>query len=191
MPFSDFSLACCTLSVGAPDIHDLPTKLKAIAETGFDGIELGFPDLQQYSHHLHVNSHTDESPTSWASLGTAAENVKKLADRLGLRVVTLMPFGGYGGSFKDEGARNTELERAERWFELLDKLGGRILQVTFPRPHGLHLLTGDLGGQCGSNDDPSTSSDVARHADDLAALAQKGNRGIRPLRSLMSSGTGQ
>jgi sugar phosphate isomerase/epimerase len=57
MPISRFSLdsipvSIATVSVGTPD-DPLEEKLKAISHASFQGIELGFPDLQSFASTFH------------------------------------------------------------------------------------------------------------------------------------------
>jgi sugar phosphate isomerase/epimerase len=136
MPIRGVPVACCTLAVGFPGAASLPEKLEAIAHAGFDAVELGFPDLQEHARHIQgvrregEGEGAETAADSWSSLGKAAEDLKNLVDNLGIKVLTIMPFGGYGGAFKDaKHSREAELERADRWFDLLDKLDGDILQV--------------------------------------------------------------
>ncbi|MFD0935023.1 sugar phosphate isomerase/epimerase family protein, partial [Methylobacterium trifolii] len=85
----------------------LPTKLRAIAEAGFAGVELFEADVLADPH-------------------TPREIGAMIAD-LGLRCVTLQPFRDFEGL--PEPRRATAFDRAERKFDLAHDIGTDLLMV--------------------------------------------------------------
>lgn len=85
----------------------LPEKVAAIADAGFDGLELFENDLTAFD-------------------GTAIQAGRMIAER-GLELVTLQPFRDFEGL---EGRqRQQALDRAERKFDLMQELGTDLLMV--------------------------------------------------------------
>ncbi|TGG93397.1 sugar phosphate isomerase/epimerase and 4-hydroxyphenylpyruvate domain-containing protein [Natronospirillum operosum] len=85
----------------------LPEKVAAIADAGFDGLELFENDLTAFD-------------------GTAIQAGRMIAER-GLELVTLQPFRDFEGL---EGRqRKQALDRAERKFDLMQELGTDLLMV--------------------------------------------------------------
>lgn len=85
----------------------LTDKLSAAAEAGFDGVEIFENDLTYF----------DGRP----------EEVRELAASLGLEIVALQPFRDFEGL--PEPLRGKAFERARRKFELMQRLGTRLLLV--------------------------------------------------------------
>lgn len=98
-------MTLCVATTSVPG--DLFAKLEAIAEAGFQAIELHEPDLMAFS-------------------GTAAE-VANRARALGLRIEVLQPFHDFEGQ-KDE-ARAQVFARLDQKLDLMQELGARTLLV--------------------------------------------------------------
>ena len=69
--FSDIPTCYATVSFGTPK-HPLSKKLEAIAAAGFQGIELGFPDLLNFACDFHSKGVGNED---FPQLTGAAEEV--------------------------------------------------------------------------------------------------------------------
>jgi 4-hydroxyphenylpyruvate dioxygenase len=95
------SIATVCLSGG------LSEKLQAIAAAGFGGVEIFENDLLSYN-------------------GTPADVAREMAD-LGLKVITFQPFRDFEGMTSSQ--RQRTFDRAERKFELMQKLGCDLLLV--------------------------------------------------------------
>ncbi|RKR03428.1 4-hydroxyphenylpyruvate dioxygenase [Kushneria sinocarnis] len=95
--------AIATVSISG----DLSDKLEAIARAGFEGVEIFENDL-----------------LSW---GGTPEEVRELAQSLGLKIIALQPFRDFEAMPEPQRTRN--LERAERKFELMKALGTDFLLV--------------------------------------------------------------
>lgn len=76
------SLGYCTLSAGSRPEHTLPLKLGAIASAGFQSIELGVPDLIQYTKQ--EIGDTFEGEEDWDALEQAAKTIRHKCEELGL-----------------------------------------------------------------------------------------------------------
>lgn len=86
---------------------DLQEKLDAIADAGFDGVEIFENDLLSF----------DGSPA----------DVGRTIAGLGLKLVTFQPFRDFEGM--PEPQRSRAFERAERKFDLMEELGTDLLMV--------------------------------------------------------------
>lgn len=86
---------------------DLQEKLDAIADAGFDGVEIFENDLLSF----------DGSPA----------DVGRTISGLGLKLVTFQPFRDFEGM--PEPQRTRAFERAERKFDLMEELGTDLLMI--------------------------------------------------------------
>jgi 4-hydroxyphenylpyruvate dioxygenase len=124
-----------TVSLSGP----LRGKLEAIAAAGFDGFELFDADLTSAS----------ESP----------EEIRSIANDLGLAMFALQPFRDLEGML--DSARSAAMSRAERKFDLMERLGTQLLLVP-------------------SNCSPQCVDGLGRAADDLRELGERAaRRGFR------------
>ena len=131
MPLSKGSLASiptcyATVSIGTPD-HDLHQKLKAIAGAGFQGIELGFPDLLSFACKHHQK---DVQPQDFDALCAAGQQVKSLCNEVGLGIVMLQPFANFEGWEPQSEERNDAFRRAKGWIRIMEAVGTDMLQAS-------------------------------------------------------------
>ena len=129
-PLSKDSLAqiptCyATVSVGTPN-HPLDEKLKAIAAAGFQGIELGFPDLLNFASR---NLSKDVGPQDFKLLCNAGLEVKRMCEELGLKIVMLQPFSNFEGWKPQSEERKDAFRRAKGWIKIMEAVGTDMLQV--------------------------------------------------------------
>lgn len=114
-----------SVSIGTPE-DPLELKLKSISSTGFQAIELGFPDLLSFacSHFKkEVNDHDFES------LCEAGTEVRKLCKKYKLGVMMLQPFSNFEGWPEASKEREDAFERAKGWIEIMKAVGTDMLQV--------------------------------------------------------------
>lgn len=129
----EWSIATCALG------GLLEEKLLAIAQAGFRAVEIFEEDLAGFR-------------------GTPRE-LKILAEDLGLRIVALQPLRDFEAMPEPHRTRN--LDRAERWFDLMEELGVELTYVC-------------------SNTSPLALEDPERAAADLFHLAERAaKRGLR------------
>jgi sugar phosphate isomerase/epimerase len=107
----------------------LPEKLRAIHEAGFGAIELGMSDLLAYGKELYGEA-TDVYDLD--KIVKIAEVVKSIAGSLGLKILSLKPFGKFEGwkpglSNKE---RDDAFTRARGWLEVMEAAGTDMLQVS-------------------------------------------------------------
>ncbi|KAL1847173.1 hypothetical protein Plec18170_008737 [Paecilomyces lecythidis] len=127
-----FRPAIATISVGAPDIHPLKTKLDAISKNGFSGIELFYDDLLQVARQLQDrDSETPGDPSQQDIDMTeeydikAAFEIKRMCDQRDLHIVSLQPFRNYEGLLcKSEHARR--IQELQHWTKLATILGNDV-----------------------------------------------------------------
>ena len=114
-----------TVSVGTPK-HSLEGKLKAIAGAGFQGIELGFPDLLSFAS---KNLGRDVGPQEFDILCNSGLEVKRICTELGLRIVMLQPFSNFEGWKPQSAERKDAFKRAKGWIRIMEAVGTDMLQV--------------------------------------------------------------
>ncbi len=117
----------------------LREKLEAVAAAGFTGVEIFENDL--------------------LSFDGSAQDVRRFVQELGLEIVVFQPFRDFEGMPEPRRSRN--FERAERKFDLMQKLGVDLLLVC-------------------SNVSPASLGGIKRAADDLHELGERAaKRGLR------------
>ena len=114
-----------TVSVGTPS-HSLEDKLKAIAGAGFQGIELGFPDLLSFAS---KNVGKDVDPQDFDVLCKTGLEVKRICNELGLKIVMLQPFSNFEGWKPQSAEREDAFRRAKGWIRIMEAVGTDMLQV--------------------------------------------------------------
>lgn len=138
-----------TCSIGKTT-DPLDKKLKAISGAGFSGIELSFPDLLQFANKSLGKEVKDDD---YASLCTAAKEVKKMCDDLGLKIMMLQPFANFEGWERGSKESEDAFERAAGWINIMKAAGTDMLQV-------------------GSTDAVKVTSDKQQMARDLSDLCE-------------------
>ncbi|KAI1101283.1 xylose isomerase-like protein [Jackrogersella minutella] len=138
-----------TCSIGHRESHTLPLKLKAIADAGFNAIELSMPDILAYGTLLNGQ---EPDPKDYDTLAEIGKETKARAAEHQLRILMLQPFSNFEGWPRDSSERKDAFERAEGWMRIMDAVGTDMLQV-------------------GSSDAPGISSSLDDLANDLAELA--------------------
>jgi 4-hydroxyphenylpyruvate dioxygenase len=117
----------------------LDEKLEAIAAAKFDGVELFENDLLAFN-------------------GKPAD-IKRMADTLGLKIITFQPFRDFEGTPTERRAR--VFQRAERKFDAMQELGCDLLMIC-------------------SNVSPDSLGGIDRIADDLREIGERAaQRGLR------------
>ncbi|KAL6714769.1 hypothetical protein ACLMJK_008194 [Lecanora helva] len=132
-----------TVSVGTP-FHPLPEKLHAIASAGFQGIELGFPDLLSFTS---KNLGRDVGAQEFDILCNSAQEVKRICAELGLGIVMLQPFANFEGWKPQSEERKDAFRRAKGWIRIMEALGCDMLQVgstDAPIPTSRSVAVSDL-----------------------------------------------
>ena len=91
--FKGIEVAYATASAGMHSTHTLPLKLEAISRAGFEWTEVALHDLEQYAAIKNKNYSKLDSTGSGDidELVEAASQIHTLCQKLGLRVLTLMP----------------------------------------------------------------------------------------------------
>ena len=158
------------LSKASTDRHRLATplrtalKLQAIADAGFESIELGMPDLEAYAKQQTNGSFQglsdDDGSGDLQTLLSIAQDVKGQLDKLKLKVLCLQPFSQFEGH-TDKKKREGKFRKAKVWMDVMEAVGSDMLQV-------------------GSTDDKSSTSDFDTVVKDLTELADMaGKRSMR------------
>lgn len=114
-----------TVSVGTPN-DPLELKLKAISSAGFQGAELGFPDLLSFASSYFKKEINDHD---FRSLSEAGKEVKKLCEKHNLRIMMLQPFSNLESWPEGSREREDAFVRAKGWIDIMKAVGTDILQV--------------------------------------------------------------
>ncbi|KAI0883786.1 xylose isomerase-like protein [Annulohypoxylon maeteangense] len=138
-----------TCSIGYKDSHTLPLKLKAIADAGFDAIELSMPDILSYGEMLHGKK---PDPKDYDALVEIGKQIRLQAAEHNLKILMLQPFSNFEGWPKGSSERKDAFDRAQGWIRVMQAVGTDMLQV-------------------GSSDAPGISDSFEVLAGDLAELA--------------------
>ena len=152
MPLLPVKTCYATPSLGPPAVP-LISKLHAISRAGFEGIELGFPDLVEFASTFRSSStHASPSATSpdrpsatlpedkpthppekdYTTLCRAAEEVKRICKELKLEIAMLQPFANFEGWAEGSTERDDAFVRAKGWIRVMQALGCDMLQVLHP-----------------------------------------------------------
>ena len=127
-------LAYASVSIGCKPEHTLPKKLDAISSAGFQGIELGMPDLMSFANQLlqpgkERTGHSAIGPYDYDELCSAAKETRCLCDAKGLKILMLQPFANFEGWPEDSPERKDAWRRAEGWMLIMEACGTDMLQV--------------------------------------------------------------
>ncbi|KAL2039750.1 hypothetical protein N7G274_007609 [Stereocaulon virgatum] len=114
-----------TVSVGTPD-HDLKDKLKAIAYAGFEGIELGFPDLLAFAS---KRASRDVGPQEFDILCNYGLQINRMCKELRLTIVMLQPLANFEGWTPQSEERKDAFKRAKGSIRIMEAVGTDMLQV--------------------------------------------------------------
>lgn len=123
--FAAIPTCYATVSVGTPN-DPLDQKLEAIAGAGFQGIELGFPDLLNFASKFHGK---DVGNEDFSDLCIAAKEVKAMCEHQGLKIVMLQPFANFEGWRPQTFERKDAFRRAKGWIQIMETVGCDMLQV--------------------------------------------------------------
>lgn len=125
-----------TVSIGTPETP-LDQKLEAIAGAGFEGIELGFPDLLSFASQ---RQNKEVQPQDFDTLCNAGREVKQLVEKNGLKIVMLQPFSNFEGWEEGSEGREDAFRRARGWIRVMQAVGTDMLQVSyFPSVREEHI----------------------------------------------------
>ncbi|KAI0173674.1 xylose isomerase-like protein [Hypoxylon sp. FL1284] len=138
-----------TCSIGHKESHTLPLKLKAIADAGFDAIELSMPDILSYGKMLNGR---EPDPKDYDTLVEIGKSARAQAQEHNLKILMLQPFANFEGWPKGSSERKDAFDRATGWMRIMEAVGTDMLQI-------------------GSSDAPGISSSFEHLAGDLAELA--------------------
>ncbi|KAI7368376.1 xylose isomerase-like protein [Hortaea werneckii] len=116
-----------SMSLGRAWVHSLEEKLPIASSAGFGGIELFYEDLEYFAR-SRSGAQSDETPVSPSQLVTAAAEIRKLCQKLGLAIIGLQPFLFYEGLLdrKEHAAR---IEKLHVWFDIVDALDVDTIQI--------------------------------------------------------------
>ncbi|KAL9105085.1 MAG: hypothetical protein Q9163_000003 [Psora crenata] len=122
---SSIPTSYATVSIGTPKTP-LPEKLRAIVGAGWQGIELGFPDLLSFASQ---ESGRDVEAQEFDILCKYGKEVKSICAGLGLKIVMLQPFSNFEGWKPDSQEREDAFRRAQGWIRIMEAVGCDMLQV--------------------------------------------------------------
>ncbi|KAI1500019.1 3-dehydroshikimate dehydratase [Biscogniauxia marginata] len=132
-----------TCSIGHKESHTLPLKLKAIADSGFDAIELSMPDILAYGKMLNGE---DPGSKDYDTLVEIGKVIKAQAQEHNLKILMLQPFANFEGWPKGSKEREDAFARAEGWIRVMEAVGTDMLQVGSSDAAGISSSFDDLAG---------------------------------------------
>ena len=132
MPIKGGDIPTCyaSCSIGHKPEHNLPAKLKAISQAGFDAIELSMPDLLSFANE---KLKKEVGPKDYDDLCKVGPEVKKLCQEFGLKILILQPFANFEGWKKGSVEARNAIERAKGWMRIMESVGTDMLQVSEQR----------------------------------------------------------
>lgn len=110
----DNKLAIVSVSLGEHASHTLPRKITAVAQSGFAGIEITYPDLEAYAASLS------------APMLDAAQQIRDLCKAQGIAVLAFASFQNFEGN---KSPLEERLKTAEIWLAITRTLGAKYLQM--------------------------------------------------------------
>ncbi|KAJ7489312.1 xylose isomerase-like protein [Mycena latifolia] len=131
--------AISSLSLGNCAHHQLPTKIRAAASLGYDGIEIFIPDFEAFVDEVRTKDlHRDlfphgKLPTEEALEVACAKAIASLCDSLNIAIPVLQPLRGFENFVSSNslggGGLPAALEEAERWLRLMPHFNTPLLLV--------------------------------------------------------------
>ncbi|OAP65574.1 hypothetical protein AYL99_01546 [Fonsecaea erecta] len=113
--------AIASLSLGAPAVHDISTRLREAARNGFHGVEIIDTDIDTAAEKL-------PGGLTYENRLHAARHIRKQCDELGLSVVVFQPFRQYDGLL-DRKQHEAMIEKLQLWLDIVKILGSDMIQV--------------------------------------------------------------
>ncbi|KAK1235651.1 hypothetical protein PQX77_001116 [Marasmius sp. AFHP31] len=123
---SNIPTSYVTYNVGNNESHTLPLKLEAIANAGFDAVELSMTDVLDYAKFLNGER---PSPRDYDTLVDVGKRIRELAARQGMKIIMLQPFAKFEGWPKGSKEREDAFDRARGWMRVMEAVGTDLLQV--------------------------------------------------------------
>ncbi|ELR03420.1 hypothetical protein VC83_06924 [Pseudogymnoascus destructans] len=118
-----FSIATVSVGYSSTPLH---SKLYAIAQAGFTGIELAFDDLVSFAN-VHLLRDVEED--DYDGLHEAACEVHNLCEAQNLKIVILQPFSNFEGWPEHSDERMAAFKKARGWIKIMKGLETDMLQV--------------------------------------------------------------
>ncbi|KAF8347447.1 xylose isomerase-like protein [Amanita rubescens] len=110
--------AIATLSLGTNVHHNLPTKIWVASQLGYNGVEMFMPDFEQFVQQVKDGQHHDlfEDIPSFAPKNLSSSELE------------LQPLRNFENFTSDEQI-DAAVSVAERWFDLMPRLGTDLMLV--------------------------------------------------------------
>lgn len=118
-------LAFASCSIGG-ESDGLHRRIEAIASAGFAAIELSFPDLQTFASQFLKREVKEDN---YDDLCQAAEEVRRMCESHGLKILMLQPFSNFEGWKRGTKEREQAWERVKGWVRIMEACGTDLLQV--------------------------------------------------------------
>lgn len=119
-------ISFATVSIGCKDDHTLVKKIDSLAEAGFQGIELGMPDLLRFAS-MHFRKAV--GAYDFDDLCAAARVVKAMCDAKGITIMMIQPFSNFEGWPDGSDEKEDAWIRVHGWLRIMEAAGCDMLQV--------------------------------------------------------------
>ncbi|KAJ9603835.1 hypothetical protein H2200_011356 [Cladophialophora chaetospira] len=113
--------AIASLSLGAPQVHDIFKRLAKAAEHGFKGVEIVEDDIDTLAEKA-------LGDLTYANRLAAAEEISQECDELGLTVIVFQPFRQYEG-LRDRTHHEAMIQKLHLWFDIVKILRTDMIQI--------------------------------------------------------------
>ncbi|KAF2459967.1 xylose isomerase-like protein [Lineolata rhizophorae] len=114
-------MAILSMSVGRATVHDIETKLDALAANNFQGVELFYEDLEALAS-KQDGGLTDDNRMK------AARMIRRLCDERSIQIIALQPFGFYEGLL-DRNTHEEHILKLKLWFRFVKILGTDTIEI--------------------------------------------------------------
>lgn len=119
-----FPISFAACSVGFKPSINLPEKLKAIHNAGFDAIELAMEDIIAYGKVIHGE---EPDASDYDAIVGIASLISSLAKEVQIGILMLKSFMRSGGGESSDREEGTIMARG--WLRVMEALGTNMLQV--------------------------------------------------------------
>lgn len=134
--------AIASMSLGRAWVHDFREKVTQAADVGFRGIEIFYEDLEYLAKaHAEKKGQSNSQTPGEEFLLSAAEEMRRDCDAVGLTIICMQPFIFYEG-LVDRKEHQARIEKLMTWFKIVKILGTDLIQI--PSNFQATGITGDV-----------------------------------------------
>ncbi|KZV62794.1 putative 3-dehydroshikimate dehydratase [Peniophora sp. CONT] len=122
----DIKLGYASCSIGYDESHTLPVRFDAIRSAGFHAVEISMRDVWPFATQFMGKPVAEDD---YDTLCVVAEEVRRMADERGLKIIILQPFLTFEGWPLGSPERADAWNRIRGWARIMKVLGTDLLQI--------------------------------------------------------------